>query len=106
MDLHRDLPPIIGIADLILQEGSNLVVVDHKTSTKFNNLASRTELVLYAEHARRAFGARCIVGCYDEYRLVPARSRARTRTNSSSWSVCCCWIRCRRYTSRWVATRE
>jgi len=76
MDLHKDLPPIIGIADLILQEDSRLVVVDHKTSSKFNDLAA-DQLVLYAEHARRAFGARRIVGCYDEYRLVPDLSTIR-----------------------------
>lgn len=69
LDLAPDLPPVIGIADLILREGERHLVVDHKTSAKFNEL-SPDQLVLYAEHVRRSHGVRLVDGFYDEYRLV------------------------------------
>jgi hypothetical protein len=77
LELASDLPPIIGVADLILREGATVTVVDHKTSTKFNDLDS-DQLVLYAEHARRRHGARRTRGFFDEYRLVPNLSTIRT----------------------------
>jgi hypothetical protein len=76
MDLGDDLPPVIGIADLILRQGKKLAVVDHKTSGKFND-TSAGQLVLYAEHARIKFGPRPVIGFYDEYRLVADLSSIR-----------------------------
>lgn len=69
IDLASGLPPVIGVADLILRHGSKALVVDHKTSARFNELSS-DQLVLYAEHARRTHGVRRVDGWYDEYRLV------------------------------------
>jgi len=69
IDLASGLPPVIGVADLILRHGSKALVVDHKTSARFNDL-SADQLVLYAEHARRAHRVRRVEGWYDEYRLV------------------------------------
>jgi hypothetical protein len=70
MDLARGLPPMIGIPDLVLRRHDWLLVVDHKTSKSFNDLDS-AQLLLYAEHLRRRHATHCIVGVFDEYRLVP-----------------------------------
>ena len=76
MDLATGLPPIIGIPDLVLRRNGSLVLVDHKTSKSFNDL-DPDQLVLYAEHVRRQHGTECIVGVFDEYRLVPDLSTIR-----------------------------
>jgi hypothetical protein len=76
MDLAPGLPPIIGISDLVLRRNGSLVLVDHKTSKSFNAL-DPAQLVLYAEHLRRQHATQCIVGVFDEYRLVPDLSTIR-----------------------------
>lgn len=76
MDIGKGLPPIIGIPDLVLRRAGSLVLVDHKTSKSFNEL-DPAQLVLYAEHLRRQHGTQCIVGVFDEYRLVPDLSTIR-----------------------------
>ncbi len=70
MDLVPGLPPIIGIPDLVLSRDGSLLVVDHKTSKKFNDVDS-SQLVLYAEFFRRQHSTTAIIGVFDEYRLVP-----------------------------------
>ena len=70
MDLLGSLPPVIGIADLVLQRKGSFIVVDHKTSNTFHEL-DPVQLILYAEHVRREAATRAIVGVFDEYRLVP-----------------------------------
>ena len=69
MDLASSLPPVIGIPDLVLHRKGSLIVVDHKTSKKFNDL-DPAQLILYAEHIRRQHKARAIIGVFDEYRTV------------------------------------
>jgi hypothetical protein len=70
MDLAPGLPPVMGIPDLVLRQGDSLLVVDHKTSKTFPNLEP-AQLVLYAEHLRRKYETRSVVGVFDQYRLVP-----------------------------------
>lgn len=70
LDLAPGLPPIIGIADLVIRKGKSLAVVDHKTSKSFND-HDPSQLVLYAEHVGRIHNTRVIEGIFDEYRLVP-----------------------------------
>lgn len=76
MDLAPDLPPIIGIPDLVLRRNGSLLVVDHKTSKSFNEL-DPSQLVLYAEYLRRSHSVQSIIGVFDEYRLVPDLSTIR-----------------------------
>lgn len=70
LDLAPRLPPVIGVADLILRKDGAYVVVDHKTSKRFNG-GDAGQLLLYAEHVRRRHGAVDCIGAFDEYRLVP-----------------------------------
>ncbi|MFZ4780509.1 MAG: PD-(D/E)XK nuclease family protein [Terrimicrobiaceae bacterium] len=76
LDLAPGLPPIIGIADLVLRRGKALTVVDHKTSKTFND-HDPAQLVLYAEHLGRLHNTRVTEGIFDEYRLVPNLDRIR-----------------------------
>jgi len=76
LDLAPGLPPIIGIADLIIRKGKSLAVVDHKTGKSFND-HDPDQLVLYAEHVGRLHNARVTAGFFDEYRLVPNLDRIR-----------------------------
>ena len=69
MDLADGLPAVIGVPDLVLRRAGSLVLVDHKTSRSFND-HDPAQLILYAEHLRREHAHDCIVGVFDEYRLV------------------------------------
>lgn len=70
LDLAPGLPPVIGIADLVIRKGKSLAVVDHKTGRSFND-HDPSQLVLYAEHVGRIHNTRVTEGFFDEYRLVP-----------------------------------
>jgi hypothetical protein len=76
LDLAPGLPPIIGIADLVIRNRKSLVVVDHKTGKSFND-HDPAQLVLYAEHVGRIHNTRVNKGFFDEYRLVPNLDRIR-----------------------------
>ena len=69
-ELASNLPPIIGVSDPILKRGDTWIVVDHKTSKSFNN-HDPSQLVLYAANLRRAHDTSCVIGVYDNYKLVP-----------------------------------
>jgi len=76
MDLAPELPPVIGIIDLVLRADRSYVVVDHKTSKRFNDLDSG-QLELYAEQVRRSREVTECAAAFDEYRLVPDLQRVR-----------------------------
>lgn len=77
MDVGMDLPPVIGVIDLILRAGASYVVVDHKTGKRFGDL-DYDQLELYAEHIRRRYGAVECRAAFDQYRLVRNLRRIRT----------------------------
>lgn len=68
--LDGDLPPCVGVVDLILRRGKTFFVVDHKTGKKFNG-ADDLQLVLYREYVRRQYQAVRCLAFVDEYRWVP-----------------------------------
>jgi len=76
MDLARSLPPVIGIPDLVLKRDESFLLIDHKSSKKFND-HDPAQLILYAEHLRRTHETDAIVGVFDEYRLVPDLSKTK-----------------------------
>jgi hypothetical protein len=108
LTLARGLPPIIGVADLVLRNGDIVTVIDHKTSTKFND-HDHGQLVLYAEHARIHHGARKVNGFFDEYRLVPDLSKIRKpvfRRMPAEVSKSFLSHLVRRYRKAWTLIRE
>jgi len=86
LSLGRDLPPLIGIIDLLLSKGDVFLVVDHKTGKNFYN-QDRLQLHLYQEYVRRTFKPKRLLACFDEYRWVNNLQRIRVpafrRTNVS-----------------------
>jgi hypothetical protein len=108
MDLAPRLPPVIGVIDLVLRKGKSYVVVDHKTSKRFGE-PDGDQLVLYAEHVRRAHdGVRC-KGAFDEYRLVPNLQRVRTpvfRRTPISVPASCLPDLMLRYRHAWLAIKR
>lgn len=76
LSLGRDLPPCVGVIDLILRRGKTWVIVDHKTGKRFNE-ADELQLVLYREHVRRQYKAIRCLAFVDQYRWVPNLARIR-----------------------------
>jgi hypothetical protein len=75
MDLAAGLPPIIGIPDLVLRREESFIVVDHKTHKQKSD-HDPSQLILYAEHVRRMYSSKCVIGVFDSYRLVPDLQKA------------------------------
>ena len=76
LDLGPDLPPCLGIVDLVQHRGNEYAVVDHKGGKKFN-APDRLQLVLYREYVRRQYGAERCAAYFDQYRWVNSLDRAR-----------------------------
>jgi hypothetical protein len=76
MQLHEDLPPFFGIIDLVLRNGNQHVVVDHKTGKAFYEL-DPIQLVFYREFVRQEYNAQKIDVYYDQYRWVNNLDRVR-----------------------------
>jgi len=93
LDMGPDLPPCLGIVDLVLRKSDEFAVVDHKSGKKFYS-PDRLQLVLYHEYVRRKYGAERCVGYYDQYRWVnsldrirkPASSRTRVTIRKGTWN--------------------
>ena len=77
LDISADLPPVIGVIDLILRKGPRYLVIDHKTGKQFTP-QDEGQLVLYAEHVRQRYGAGRCDGVFDQYRMVPNLAKVRT----------------------------
>jgi len=94
LDLGPDLPPCLGIVDLVLQKGDEFAVIDHKSGKKFYEL-DRLQLAIYHEYARRRYGAEQCAGYYDQYRWVnnldtirkPASRRTKAPIRKGTWNT-------------------
>ena len=75
-DLSDDLPPVIGVIDLILRDGPKFLIVDHKTGRKFND-EDEGQLVLYSEYVRQKYAPKRCDGVFDQYRMVPDLATVR-----------------------------
>ena len=76
VSLHDELPPLFGVIDLILKNGSRYAVVDHKTGASFRE-QDPLQLVLYREFVRAEFGAATVDAYFDQYRWVNNLDRVR-----------------------------
>lgn len=76
LDLGEDLPPLLGIVDLVIKDGDAFTVVDHKTGVKFYE-QDDLQLVLYREFARRKYGVAACRTVFDQYRFVNNLDRIR-----------------------------
>jgi CRISPR/Cas system-associated exonuclease Cas4 (RecB family) len=76
MQIHEELPPFFGIIDLVLRNGNQHVVVDHKTGNTFNEL-DPMQLVFYREFIYQEYSAKKVDAYYDQYRWVNNLDRIR-----------------------------
>lgn len=92
LSLGKDLPPCLGVIDLILRQGSQYAVVDHKTGKNFN-APDALQITLYRELVRQKHEAECCTAFFDEYRWVnnltrirkPAFQRTEVSDSPSAW---------------------
>ncbi len=94
LDLGPELPPCLGIVDLMLRRGKRHLVVDHKGGKRFGT-PDRLQLVLYREYARRQYGVETCATTFDQYRWVnnldrvrkPAFCRTRVAIRGEAWNA-------------------
>ena len=77
MPLGDNLPPLVGVIDLILRKGSDFVVVDHKTGRDFYQ-PEAMQMAIYYHYLQSVFdGNNAMSFYYDHYRWVQSNARAR-----------------------------
>ena len=93
LDLGPDVPPCLGIVDLVLRKGDEFAVIDHKSGRQFYE-PDRLQLALYREYAKRQYGAERCAAYYDQYRWVnnlerirkPASCRTKVSIRKGTWN--------------------
>jgi hypothetical protein len=74
--LNNDIPPIVGIIDLILRRGETLILIDHKTGRDFYQ-PDILQMAVYQGYVRSTgFQGECEF-YYDNYRWVENLARIR-----------------------------
>jgi ATP-dependent exoDNAse (exonuclease V) beta subunit len=76
LDLGKDLPPLLGIVDLVIRSEDGYTVVDHKTGKTFYE-QDDLQLTLYREFVRRQFDTAKCDAFFDKYRWVNNLDRIR-----------------------------
>ncbi len=67
--LAGDLPPVVGVIDLVLQDEDGLILVDHKTGRAFAE-QDELQLAIYRHYASQAWQQPRVRFFYDHYRWV------------------------------------
>jgi hypothetical protein len=76
MDLDPDLPPCVGVVDLVLKRGATYLLIDHKTGHDFFP-EDKLQMAIYIEYMKRQFGDVTCEFYYDHYRWVNNLGRIR-----------------------------
>lgn len=76
LHLERDLPPVVGVVDLVARSEGALHVVDHKTGKDFYGQKPH-QMTLYAAWARKHYRAERVRAWYHQYRWVNSLTRIR-----------------------------
>jgi len=94
MLIDEDLPPVIGVIDLILRQDGHFIVIDHKTGRDFYP-PDELQMAIYREYIRQRYsGDRCEF-YYENYRWVrnlgrirkPAFQRSAVNLPEDGWPV-------------------
>jgi hypothetical protein len=99
MSVADDVPPCVGIIDLILRRGDEFAVIDHKTGRSFYD-PDGFQMVIYREYIRREYAPKSCRAIFDQYRWVnnlwrirkPAFRRVEVHVSASAWSAAQCRI--------------
>jgi hypothetical protein len=76
MALDAQLPPCVGVIDLVLQRAGTFILIDHKTGHDFYP-EDELQMAIYLEYMQRQFGAVACEFYYDHYRWVTNLARIR-----------------------------
>ena len=87
-----ELPPIVGVIDLIIRKEDAIVIVDHKTGRDFYP-EDELQMAIYLQYIQQQFGDLSYKFYYDHYRWVnnltrirkPAFQRTQVRFPSTCW---------------------
>jgi len=77
LDLGPDLPPCVGVIDLVLKRANTFAVVDHKTARRMWP-QDPMQVAIYREHILEEFGAQECRAFFDMYRWVNNLDSIRT----------------------------
>jgi ATP-dependent exoDNAse (exonuclease V) beta subunit len=90
MLIDPDLPPMVGVIDLILKKDGCFVIVDHKTGRDFYP-EDQLQMAIYVQYIHQQYGDVPYEFYYDHYRWVNNLSRIRKpafqRTNVNASTV-------------------
>ena len=76
ISIDENLPPLVGVIDLVLQEGNTIILVDHKTGRNFYPY-DELQVAIYAGYIQAQYpGCECRL-YYDHYRWVNNLDRIR-----------------------------
>ncbi|NMC11486.1 MAG: PD-(D/E)XK nuclease family protein [Chloroflexi bacterium] len=76
ISIADDLPPLVGVIDLVLQDGDAILLVDHKTGRNFYPY-DELQVAIYARYIQAMYpGYECRL-YYDHYRWVNNLDRIR-----------------------------
>ncbi len=76
MTLQKDLPPCVGVIDLILKKEDGYILVDHKTGRDFYP-QDELQMAIYMRFIQQEFGTTNCKFYYDSYRWVNNLKRIR-----------------------------
>jgi hypothetical protein len=74
--LSEDLPPLVGVIDLVLQDGDTIILVDHKTGRTFYPY-DELQVAIYAHYIQSIYPDYDCRLYYDHYRWVNNLQRIR-----------------------------
>ncbi len=92
--ISDDLPPMVGIIDLILQSENDILLVDHKTGRNFYP-DDELQVAIYSQYIMRKYGSSNCRLFYDHYRWVenldrirkPAFQRTEVSIDPAQWTT-------------------
>jgi CRISPR/Cas system-associated exonuclease Cas4 (RecB family) len=76
MDIDPDLPPCVGVIDLILKQNDRLIIIDHKTGHDFYQ-PDMLQMAIYKQYIKQQMHVEDCAFYYDHYRWVNNLSRIR-----------------------------
>ncbi|NMB62695.1 MAG: PD-(D/E)XK nuclease family protein [Chloroflexi bacterium] len=94
ISLADDLPPLVGVIDLVLQDGDAIILVDHKTGCNFYPY-DELQVAIYARYIQSIYPGYDCQLFYDHYRWVnhlerirkPAFQRTLVELHKDQWQT-------------------
>lgn len=76
MQIDDQLPPCVGVIDLILKQDGKYILIDHKTGRDFYP-QDELQMAIYVEYIKRRYGGSDSRFYYEQYRWVNNLNRIR-----------------------------